>query len=614
MSELTGQIQKVAGPLVVASGMKGAKMYDVTQVGPDKLMGEIIELENDTASIQVYEETSGLKPGDTVVSTGLPMSVTLGPGMLENIYDGIQRPLGVIKEMSGAFITRGISVDSLDKKKEWEFTATVKEGDTLVPGDILGTVPETESIEHKVMVPASLTGPVITDTQFTVKKIASGAHTVDDVVAVLSANGKEYEVSMAQRWPIRQPRPLGKKNVPTEPLITGQRVIDTFFPMAKGGACAIPGPFGSGKSVTQQQIAKWADADVIVYIGCGERGNEMTDVLLEFPELEDPRTGKSLMQRTVLIANTSNMPVAAREASIYTGITIAEFYRDMGYSVALMADSTSRWAEALREISGRLEEMPGDEGYPAYLGSRTAQFYERAGAGTSLGSEGRDGSLSVIGAVSPPGGDLSEPVTQNTLRVVKVFWGLDEKLAYSRHYPAINWLTSYTLYFEQLKGYFAEKAGSDYAELREGALNILQEESALEEVVRLVGIEALSKPEQLLLHIARSLREDYLQQNGFDPIDTYTSTTKQYRLLRSIMSLYRSAKEHLGKTDYAMADLLALPVWEKLARAKMTLEEDVAKSFDQLEQDITTAVQGLTGEDEIAEDAPTEEETAPAAA
>ncbi|MAF80820.1 V-type ATP synthase subunit A [bacterium] len=610
MSELTGKIRKVAGPLVVATGMRGAKMYDVTQVGPDKLVGEIIELEDDTASIQVYEETSGLQPGHPVVTTGLPMSVTLGPGMLDNIYDGIQRPLRVIKEMSGAFIARGISVDSLDMAKEWEFTATVKEGDTVVPGDALGTVPETESIKHTVMVPPSLTGAIVTDTEFTVKKIAPGLHTVADVVVTLSAAGKDYDVTMAQRWPIRQPRPLANKTVPSQPLITGQRVIDTFFPMAKGGACAIPGPFGSGKSVTQQQIAKWADADVIVYIGCGERGNEMTDVLLEFPELEDPRTGKSLMQRTVLIANTSNMPVAAREASIYTGITIAEYYRDMGYSVALMADSTSRWAEALREISGRLQEMPGDEGYPAYLGSRTAQFYERAGAGTMLGSEKREGSLSVIGAVSPPGGDLSEPVTQNTLRVVKVFWGLDQKLAYARHYPAINWLTSYTLYFDQLKGYFADKAGSDYAQFREESLAILQEEAALEEVVRLVGIEALSKPEQLLLHTARSLREDYLQQNGFDPIDTYTSTTKQYRLLKSIMHLYRSAKEHLNKADYSMADLLALPVWETIARAKMTPEKEVAKAFDSLEQEITTAVQGLTGEDEVAADAPVEEETA----
>lgn len=597
--EIKGKIQKVAGPLVVATNMRGAKMYDVAQVGPDKLVGEIIELAGETASIQVYEETSGLKPGDVVVSTGLPMSVTLGPGMLANIYDGIQRPLGVIRKMSGAFIARGITAPALDQGKKWDFTPTATIGDVVQPGDTLGVVPETASIEHRVLVPAALTGSLITDTQFTVKSIAKGQYVVSQVIATLTANGIDYAVTMAQRWPIRLPRPLGKKSIPSRPLITGQRVIDTFFPMAKGGACAIPGPFGSGKSVTQQQIAKWADADIVVYIGCGERGNEMTDVLLEFPELEDPRTGKSLMQRTVLIANTSNMPVAAREASIYTGITIAEYYRDMGYSVALMADSTSRWAEALREISGRLEEMPGDEGYPAYLGSRTAQFYERAGAGMTLGSKPQEASLSVIGAVSPPGGDLSEPVTQNTLRVVKVFWGLDEKLAYSRHYPAINWLTSYTLYFEQLKDYFAIAAGSDYSALRSAALGILQEEAALEEVVRLVGIEALSKPEQLLLHTARSLREDYLQQNGFDPIDTYTSTIKQYRLLRSIMHLYQTAKDRLTVSDYAIADLLALPIWEKVARAKMTPEDTVGSSFDQLEQEIMVAITSLTSEDDI---------------
>lgn len=584
-----GRIAKVSGPLVVAKNMKGAKMYDVVDVGPDKLIGEIIELKKDTASIQVYEETSGLKINDPVVSQGQPLSVTLGPGLLRNIYDGIQRPLGVIRQQSGSFIARGASVAALDQKTPWEFKATAQVGDTAVGGDILGEVAEGEIITHRVMVPPHLQGKLT--------ELKSGSYTVNDVVGQIQDQaGHTHDLRLIQHWPIRQPRPVQKKLIPAIPLITGQRVIDTFFPIAKGGTATLPGPFGSGKSVAQQQVAKWSDADVIVYIGCGERGNEMTDVLLEFPELEDPKTGQPLMERTILIANTSNMPVAAREASVYTGITIAEYYRDMGYAVALMADSTSRWAEALREISGRLEEMPGDEGYPAYLGSRTAQFYERAGMAQLLGSKSRQGSLTVIGAVSPPGGDLSEPVTQNTLSVAKVFWGLDEKLAYRRHYPAINWLNSYSLYTQQLSGYFKENAGEDWPALRQQALSILQEEATLEEIVRLVGIEALSKQEQLLLHVARVIREDYLQQNAYDPIDTFTSLHKQYRLLALIIHLYHRGQQQLKKVDFAMADFLKLSVLEQIARAKLTPEQDVDSTFNQLEQQVTTSVEQLTGE------------------
>lgn len=587
---IKGAIEKVAGPLVVATKMKGAKVRDVVRVGTENLVGEIIELEGERASIQVYEETSGLLPGDPVESTGASLSLTLGPGMLNGIYDGIQRPLDVIKKNSGAFIARGEDVPALDQEKKWSFTAKASKGDSVVGGDIIGVVPETDIIEHKIMVPPKLSGEIVS--------IESGEFTVTDVVATLKdEDGKTHELKLAQSWPIRTPRPVAQKIVPGTPLITGQRVIDTFFPVAKGGAAAIPGPFGSGKSVAQQQVAKWADADVIVYIGCGERGNEMTDVLLEFPELEDPNTGKPLMERTILIANTSNMPVAAREASIYTGITIAEYYRDMGYDVALMADSTSRWAEALREMSGRLQEMPGDEGYPAYLGSRTAEFYERAGIAKVLGSDGREGSLTAIGAVSPPGGDLSEPVTQNTLSVVKVFWGLDEKLAYSRHYPAINWLTSYTLYFDQLKDYYGEKVAGEWAELRERAMRVLQEESSLEEVVRLVGIEALSKQEQLLLHIARVIREDFLQQNAFDDVDTYASLHKQYRMLKAIMGLFEKAGEQLTKTDFDMQDFLKLSVLENIAQAKFIKEDDVDASFDELERAIASQVSSLTGDE-----------------
>lgn len=590
---ITGKIQKVSGPLVVADDMSGAKMYDVVQVGGQQLIGEIIELSGNTASIQVYEETSGLKPGDPVVSTGQPLSLLLGPGMLSAIYDGIQRPLDVIKDQSGAFIARGVQTDPLNLETRWEFTPKASAGDTVTGGDTIGTVTEQGVIEHRILVPPTLSG--------TIESITAGEYTVNEVIGTLKDSaGVTHDLKLAHYWPIRLPRPVAKKMIPTTPLVTGQRVVDTFFPVAKGGTAAIPGPFGSGKSVTQQQLAKWADADIIVYIGCGERGNEMTDVLLEFPELEDPRTGQSLMKRTILIANTSNMPVAAREASVYTGMTIAEYFRDMGYSVALMADSTSRWAEALREMSGRLEEMPGDEGYPAYLGSRTAQFYERAGYVKTLGSEGREGSLTAIGAVSPPGGDLSEPVTQNTLSVVKVFWGLEERLAYRRHYPAINWLTSYTLYFDQLKGFYEKQAGGEWSALRTQAMSILQQEAALEEVVRLVGVEALSKQEQLVLHIARMIREDYLQQNAFDKVDTYTSLHKQYRLLNLILGLFGKAKDQLEKTDFEMNQFLAMKSLPAIAQAKYVPENEVDAKYDGIEKQITQEVNSLSGEESVA--------------
>ncbi len=584
-SRRQGQIIKVAGPLVVAGGMSGAKMYDVVQVGKQQLIGEVIELKGDTAFIQVYEETSGLTPTDPVVSQGHPLSLLLGPGMLGAIYDGIQRPLDVIRAQSGAFIARGMHVSGLNETQRWDFTASLKTGQQVVGGDVLGVVREQDLFDHSIMVPPGINGLITS--------LASGSYTILDTVAVITdADGQTHDIRLAQEWPIRVPRPVQKKVIPTVPLVTGQRVIDTFFPVAKGGTAAIPGPFGSGKSVAQQQLAKWSDADIIVYIGCGERGNEMTDVLMEFPALQDPRTGQSLMKRTILIANTSNMPVAAREASVYTGITIAEYYRDMGYAVALMADSTSRWAEALREISGRLEEMPGDEGYPAYLGSRTAQFYERAGIVQALGSPQRIGSLTAIGAVSPPGGDLSEPVTQNTLSVVKVFWGLEERLAYRRHYPAINWLTSYSLYSDQLADFFQKSAGPEWSTMRHEALTILQNEASLEEVVRLVGLEALSKQEQLLLHVARIIREDYLQQNAYDAVDTYSSLAKQYRLLKIILLLFSAGKLRLQKNAFAMKDFLRLPVLTAIARAKFIPENALAE-FDALETHINQALETL---------------------
>ena len=530
-----GKIVKVSGPLIVASGMEDADMFDVVRVGDLGLIGEIIEMRGDKASIQVYEETAGIGTGAPVVSTGAPLSVELGPGLIETMYDGIQRPLEAMREKSGSNITRGISVPSLDREKKWEFVPRVEVGDQVESGDIIGTVQETVIVEQRIMVPYGISG--------TVESIESGSFTVEDVICrIRKENGQTAELTMMQKWPVRRGRPYKEKLVPEMPLITGQRVIDTMFPIAKGGVAAVPGPFGSGKTVVQHQLAKWADADIVVYIGCGERGNEMTDVLMEFPELKDPRSGESLMKRTVLIANTSDMPVAAREASIYTGITIAEYFRDMGYSVALMADSTSRWAEALREMSGRLEEMPGEEGYPAYLASRLAQFYERAGRTVSLGKEGRIGALSAIGAVSPPGGDISEPVSQATLRIVKVFWCLDSSLAYRRHFPAINWLQSYSLYIDRLTKWYEENVSKDFPKMRAEAIMLLQEEAELEEIVQLVGADALSFEDRIKLEASKSIREDYLHQNAFHDVDTYSSLNKQYKMLKLILSYYELPK------------------------------------------------------------------------
>jgi len=566
--------------------MEGAQMYEVVKVSKEKLIGEIIELDGDKAYIQVYEETSGLGPGAPVYRTEKPMSVDLGPGLVTSIYDGIQRPLSSIADKAGDYITRGISVPALDMEKKWEFKATVKTGDKVVAGDILGTVKETSLIEHKILVP-----PALKEGQ--VKKISDGSFSNKDIIAeVEDKKGKTHKLTMRQTWPIREPRPVKEKLVPTEPLITGQRVIDAFFPVTKGGTACVPGPFGSGKTVVQHQLAKWADADIIIFIGCGERGNEMTDVLQEFPELKDPKSGKPLMERTVLIANTSNMPVAAREASVYTGITIAEYFRDMGYKVALMADSTSRWAEALREMSGRLEEMPGEEGYPAYLGSRTASFYERAGQVQCLGTNDNQGSLTVVGAVSPPGGDLSEPVTQNTLRVVKVFWGLDDKLAFKRHFPAINWLNSYSLYLEDIEDYTRKKAGQDWPEMRTQAMGLLQEESALEEIVRLVGIDALSAREQLILDTSKSIREDFLHQNAFDKIDTYTSLKKQYWMLKIILTFHEKALEALSR-EVELDKIISLPIKEKISKASQTPEDDLEK-LEKLNENIKKELTSLS--------------------
>lgn len=580
-------ITKVAGPLVKASGMASAKMFEVVRVAKEKLVGEIIELHGDEASIQVYEETGGVQPGEPVTLSGQTLSVELGPGLLGSIYDGIQRPLESIeKQAKSPFISRGIDVDALDRKKKWEFTATKEKGETVSEGDILGTVPETTLIEHKVMVPPGISGKLTA--------IKSGTFLVTDTIATVEAeDGTKHEIQMLQRWPIRRARPVDKKMIPSSPLVTGIRVLDTMFPMAKGGAGAIPGPFGAGKTVTQQSLAKYCDAQVIVYIGCGERGNEMTEVLTEFPHLVDPNTGEPLMKRTILIANTSNMPVAAREASVYTGITIAEYYRDMGYDVALMADSTSRWAEAMREMSGRLEEMPGEEGYPAYLGSRTAGFYERAGAVECLGDDDRKGSLTVIGAVSPPGGDFSEPVTQNTLRVTKTFWALDAKLAYKRHFPSINWLQSYSLYAPNVKSYFEKEIDESYMEQREQALNMLQEESRLEEIVRLVGLDALSGREQLLLETTRMIREDFLFQNAFDPEDAYTPPAKQFRILRAIMRFYQQALPLVQDEDFDMQKLRDLSVREEIGKAHLyNPEEDTA--FDALDKRIDQEISALS--------------------
>ena len=570
--EAKGTIKKVAGPLVIATGMRNANMFDVVRVSEQHLIGEIIEMHGDRASIQVYEETSGLGPGEVVESTGAPLSVELGPGLIGSIFDGIQSPLESIMKKAGTNLTRGIEVPSLDREKQWEFSKSVNVGDSVNSGDSIGTVQETGTVTQKIMVPNGISG--------TVKSIENGMFTVDQTVAVIAdEKGVDHPLTMMQKWPVRVGRPYKRKLSPDIPLVTGQRVIDTMFPIAKGGVAAVPGPFGSGKTVVQHQLAKWAAADIVVYIGCGERGNEMTDVLNEFPELKDPKTGASLMARTVLIANTSDMPVAAREASIYTGITIAEYFRDMGYTVALMADSTSRWAEALREMSGRLEEMPGEEGYPAYLGSRLAQFYERAGRVIVNGTSDTEGALSVIGAVSPPGGDISEPVSQATLRIVKVFWGLDANLAYKRHFPAINWLTSYSLYQDGLADWYSKNVADDWTALRGRMMSLLQEEAELQEIVQLVGMDALSAPDRLKLEAARSIREDFLHQNAFHETDTYTSLNKQYNMMRLILNFFDKSLETLQK-GAKIDDLAALPVRERIGRYKYQTESGIAEEYD----------------------------------
>ena len=586
----TGTIKKVAGPLVIASGMRDANMRDVVRVSEKRLIGEIIEMHGDEASIQVYEETSGLGPGEPVESTGAPMLVELGPGLITSIYDGIQRPLDDIMKISGNNLQRGVEVASLKRDKKWEFVPVAKVGDEVGAGDVLGTVQETAVVEQKIMVPYGVSG--------TVKEIKSGEFTVEEVVAVLETKDGDKELTMMQKWPVRTGRPYVKKLPLDAPLVTGQRVVDTFFPIAKGGVAAVPGPFGSGKTVIQHQLAKWAEADIVVYIGCGERGNEMTDVLNEFPELKDPKTGRSLMERTVLIANTSDMPFAAREASIYTGITIAEYFRDMGYSVALMADSTSRWAEALREMSGRLEEMPGEEGYPAYLGSRLAEFYERAGRVVSIGKDAREGSLSVIGAVSPPGGDTSEPVSQATLRIVKVFWGLDSALAYKRHFPAINWLTSYSLYLDNMKDWFNETVAPDWMDDRQRMMSLLTEEAALEEIVQMVGMDALSPSDRLKMEAARSIREDFLHQNSFHEVDTYTPLRKQYLMMKLVLAFYDQASEALNK-GASMKDLLVMDVREKIGRYKYTLAENIETEYEKIMDELGKEVAGTIGKEDF---------------
>ena len=577
----TGVIKKVAGPLVIAEGMRDANMFDVVRVSEQRLIGEIIEMHGDEASIQVYEETSGLGPGEPVESMDVPMSVELGPGLIASIYDGIQRPLDDIMKISGNNLKRGVEVPSLKRNLKWEFVPTVKVGDEVETGDVIGTVQETVLVQQKIMVPYGIKG--------TIKEIKEGTFTVEDIVAVVETEKGEKELTMMQKWPVRRGRPYKKKLPPEMPLVTGQRVIDTFFPIAKGGVAAVPGPCGSGKTVIQHQLAKWAEADIVVYIGCGERGNEMTDVLNEFPELKDPKTGQPLMQRTVLIANTSDMPVAAREASIYTGITIAEYFRDMGYSVALMADSTSRWAEALREMSGRLEEMPGEEGYPAYLGSRLAQFYERAGHVVSLGKEGREGALSVIGAVSPPGGDTSEPVSQATLRIVKVFWGLDASLAYKRHFPAINWLKSYSLYLDDMEKWFNGQVAEDWMEGRQKMMTLLQEEAELEEIVKMVGMDALSPSDRLKMEAARSIREDFLHQNSFHEVDTYTSLKKQHMMMVLVNEFFDRATDAL-KDGASLQKLISMPVREQIGRFKYVTEDKLDEEFKQVDETLSAQI------------------------
>ena len=582
---IRGTIEKISGPLVVAKGMYGASMYDVVRVGNIGLVGEIIELKGDLASIQAYEETSGLMPGEPVVSTGEPLSVELGPGIIEQFYDGVQRPLNLIEDAAKShFISRGIDVPAIDRNKKWKFEPRVKAGDRVHAGDILGTVKETVLVEHHILVPYGVEG--------TVSEIKEGEFTVIETIAVIkNESGEEKNVVMLQRWPVRKPRPVARRLPPIIPLTTGQRVVDAFFPIAKGGTACVPGPFGSGKTVIQHQLVKWAESDIVVYVGCGERGNEMTDVLLEFPELEDPRSGEPLMKRTVLIANTSNMPVAAREASIYTAITMAEYYRDMGYSVALMADSTSRWAEALREMSGRLEEMPGEEGYPAYLGTRLASFYERAGRAICLGSDGREGSVTAIGAVSPPGGDLSEPVSQNTLRVTKVFWGLDASLAYQRHFPAINWLLSYSLYTDTLDKYWDSQFDDEWSALRVEGMSLLEEEDQLREIVRLVGVDALSKEERMVLETSKSLREDFLHQNAFHEVDTYASMEKQFKMLKNILIFHHLGMDAL-KRGASMSEVFNLPVREKIARMRYIDEKEISQ-LDNLDGDMKAEINAL---------------------
>ncbi len=585
---MQGRVIKVSGPLIVADNMSDSKLFDVVKVGEKKLIGEIIELRGDKASIQVYEETSGLGPGEAVYTTGEPLSVELGPGLIESIFDGIQRPLLKVYEKYGDRITRGISVDSLDHEKVWKFTTTKKVGDYVTAGDVLGTVNETEIVVHKIMVPFGTEGKI--------KSIESGDFNITQTVAVIETDTGDKEVAMLTKWPVRKGRPYKNKMTPNMPMVTGQRVIDTLFPIARGGVAAVPGPFGSGKTVVQHQLAKWADADIIVYIGCGERGNEMTDVLNEFPELKDPKTGHPLMKRTVLIANTSDMPVAAREASIYTGITIAEYFRDMGYNVAIMADSTSRWAEALREMSGRLEEMPGEEGYPAYLSSRLSEFYERAGIVKVLGSDDLSGSVTAIGAVSPQGGDLSEPVSQATLRIVKVFWGLSSQLAYKRHFPAIDWLISYSLYADKLTEWYNENVSGDFIRLRKFAMSVLQEEAELDEIVRLVGADALSYKDRLTMETAKSIREDYLHQNAFHEVDTYTSLEKQHKMLKLLFDYHRLGSDALSR-GASFNELISLPVKEKIGRSKYIPESEIAE-LDDIDREIAVEIKALGGGNE----------------
>ena len=586
-----GTIKKVAGPLVIAEGMRDANMFDVVRVSNQRLIGEIIEMHGDEASVQVYEETSGLKPGEPVESMEVPLSVELGPGLIASIYDGIQRPLDdIMKVTGGNSLKRGVEVPALKRDKKWNFVPVAKVGDEVEGGDVLGTVKETIVVEQKIMVPPNVKGKV--------KEIKSGEFTVEEVVCVLETENGDKELTMMQKCPVRKGRPYKKKLPPKQPLVTGQRVVDCMFPIAKGGVAAVPGPFGSGKTVIQHQLAKWAEADIVVYIGCGERGNEMTDVLNEFPELKDPKTGESLMERTVLIANTSDMPVAAREASIYTGITIAEYFRDMGYSVALMADSTSRWAEALREMSGRLEEMPGEEGYPAYLGSRLAQFYERAGHVINLGKDGREGALTAIGAVSPPGGDISEPVSQATLRIVKVFWGLDSNLAYKRHFPAINWLTSYSLYLDDMGPWFNANVAEDWMKLRQEMMSLLQDEAELEEIVKMVGMDALSPTDRLKMEAARSIREDFLHQNSFHEIDTYTSLEKQHNMMKLVLAFYNESLEALDK-GADINQLIKMTVRERIGRYKYTLDENLASEYEAITNELAVEIAGTIGKEDL---------------